>query len=211
MTDDPTGVAGGADAPAGMEERLVLLDESGTAIGTAPKHASHHRATPLHLAFSCYVFDDAGRLLVTQRALHKVTFPGVWTNSVCGHPAPGEDMYAAVHRRAKQELGITLQDLQLVLPTFRYQATMPNGVRENEICPVFAARTTDEVRLDPEEVEVGGWLPWVSFRDDVLSGRREVSPWCVEQVRGLAGRETMDGVFAAAPVEDLPAAARPVG
>ena len=106
----------------------MLLDETGHAIGSAPKLTIHHAETPLHLAFSCYVFDPAGRLLVTQRALGKATFPGVWTNSLCGHPAPGEDVPQAVLRRAEQELGLRLGDLQLVLPAFRYQAAMPNGV-----------------------------------------------------------------------------------
>lgn len=191
----------------GIEE-LVLVDDAGHAVGTAPKHASHHRATPLHLAFSCYVFDSAGRLLTTQRALHKRTWPGVWTNSFCGHPAPGEKMDRAVLRRAEQELGIALQRLQLVLPSFRYEATMDNGVRENELCPVFVAWSADEVRVDASEVAATLWVQWSSFRDEVLSGQRSVSPWCVEQVAALADRELPDGSFVAASLADLPPAAR---
>ena len=100
----------------------MLLDEDGNAVGVADKHAVHHAETPLHLAFSCYVLDADGRLLVTRRALAKATFPGVWTNSCCGHPAPGEDVEAAVVRRVGQELGLSLRDLRLVLPRFRYRA-----------------------------------------------------------------------------------------
>jgi isopentenyl-diphosphate delta-isomerase len=165
-------------------ERVVLLDEQGRATGTAAKASVHHAATPLHLAFSCYVF-DGDRLLVTRRALHKPTWPGAWTNSVCGHPAPGEALDGAVRRRVRQELGIGLDDLRLVLPAFRYRAVMPDGTVENEMCPVLVASTTDAVRADPGEVADAVWEPWPAFRSDVLDGRREVSPWCREQVAAL--------------------------
>ena len=191
-------------------ELVVLLDEDGNAIGSAPKASVHHCETPLHLAFSCYVFDEAGRLLVTRRALDKPTFPGVWTNSVCGHPEPGEELVDAVARRAGQELGLTLRDVTLVLPAFRYAATMPSGVRENEMCPVFTAVTADAVVPDPCEVAVAEWVAWDAFRESVLSGEREVSLWCAQQVAELAAREVGDG-FAAAAAADLPPAARPGG
>ena len=165
---------------------VVLLDEHGAAVGAALKSAVHYEATPLHLAFSCYVFDAAGSLLVTQRARAKATWPGVWTNSFCGHPSPGEKIVAAVIRHALDELGIRLDTLWPVLPSFRYRAVMPNGIVENEICPVFAATTADPPT--PDTTEVGGfeWVPWLMFRDDVLTRRRSVSPWCVEQVEQFA-------------------------
>jgi isopentenyl-diphosphate delta-isomerase len=190
------------------EELVVLVDDAGRALGAIPKRTAHHEATPLHLAFSCYVFDGDGRLLLSRRAAHKPTWPGVWTNSFCGHPGPGEDMVAAVHRRAEQELGVTLGSLELVLPRFRYEATMANGVRENELCPVFVASTADEVRADPAEVDGTEWVAWEAFRTAVLDGSRPVSPWCVEQVAALAGVETSPGRFAAASYDELPPAAR---
>jgi isopentenyl-diphosphate delta-isomerase len=193
------------------EELVVLLDEAGNAIGSAPKASVHHRETPLHLAFSCYVFDAAGRVLVTQRALDKPTFPGVWTNSVCGHPAPGEALADAVTRRAAQELGLTLGAVTLVLPSFRYVATMPSGVRENELCPVFTSVTDGEVAPDDSEVAAVEWVPWDKFREAVLTGEREVSVWCAQQVAELALRQAADGTFPPADVADLPPAARPSG
>ena len=189
-------------------ELVVLLDEDGRAIGTAPKLEAHHAGTPLHLAFSCYVFDAEGRLLVTRRALGKPTWPGVWTNSVCGHPGPGEPVADAVVRRAEQELGVALKDVTLVLPAFRYTARMPNGVRENELCPVYVARATADPRPSPDEVEEWAWVPWREFRDDVLTARREVSPWCVEQVTQLARVEASPAEFAEADASKLPPAAR---
>jgi isopentenyl-diphosphate delta-isomerase len=166
-------------------ELVVLLDEQGRAVGTADKRTVHHRDTPLHLAFSCYVFDDRGAVLVTRRALHKPTWPGAWTNSVCGHPGPGEDLREAVRRRARDELGLGLVDVRLALPAFRYRAVMPDGVVENEMCPVFTARTSDTVAPNPEEVDSFEWIDWAEFRAAVRAGEREVSPWCVDQVADL--------------------------
>jgi isopentenyl-diphosphate delta-isomerase len=185
-------------------ESVVLLDESGRAVGTMAKSEVHHHDTPLHLAFSCYVFDAEGRVLVTRRALHKATFPGVWTNSCCGHPAPGEEIRDAVRRRVAEELGLALVDLRLLLPRFRYRAVM-DGVTENEMCPVFVARTTDPVRADPEEVDAVAWEPWAPFRASVLDGTRPVSSWCRDQVRELPA----DPLGAAeAAYDGLPHAAR---
>lgn len=194
--------------PAAAVEQVVLLDEDGRALGTAPKASVHHAETPLHLAFSCYVFDGGGRLLLTQRALHKATFPGVWTNSCCGHPAPGEAIEDAVLRRTGQELGLRLREVRLVLPAFRYTAVMANGVRENEMCPVFVAVTNDEPHPDPEEVASHRWVDWPGFREEVLVGRVEVSSWCVEQVAALAEVEESPGRFATASYGELPLAVR---
>lgn len=186
-------------------EQVVLLDEAGRAVGVADKASVHHRDTPLHLAFSCYVFDGSGAVLLTRRAAHKPTWPGVWTNSFCGHPGPGEDLAEAVRRRAGQELGIAVDGVRLLLPAFRYRAVMPDGVVENEMCPVFAATTSEEVRADPEEVDSFEWVDWTEFRTSVLSGVRDVSPWCVEQVQALPQDPARTSGRSA---DELPAAAR---
>ena len=165
-----------------VEELVVLLDEGGHATGTMPKATVHGTDTPLHLAFSCYLFDAAGRLLMTQRALSKPTWPGAWTNSVCGHPAPGEPMADAVRRRVLDEVGVRAEGVTLLLPAFRYRAVMPNGVVENEMCPVFVATTRDALAPDPAEVEDATWVDWAAFRAGVLDGSRAISPWCREQV-----------------------------
>jgi isopentenyl-diphosphate delta-isomerase len=184
-------------------ELVVLVDDGGRVIGSAPKATVHHRETPLHLAFSCYVFDEQDRLLVTRRAEAKRTWPGVWTNSLCGHPGPGEPMTTAITRRARQELGLALTDIKPVLPDFRYRAVMVNGVVENEICPVFTGRADADPTPAPAEVESWEWIPWAVFADDVLTGRRAVSPWCVDQVLHLSALATHPCEIAA------PAAAMP--
>ena len=188
-------------------ELVVLLDEDGHAVGTADKRGVHHAGTPLHLAFSVHLFDDDGRVLVTRRALTKQTFPGVWTNSCCGHPAPGEEHADAVRRRVRQELGVDVTDLRLVLPEFRYRAEQ-DGIVENEMCPVYTGRVRGPVDPDPTEVDTARWESWTDFRAGVLDGSRPVSVWCREQVTALP--EDPLG----APegrVDDLPPAARPQG
>ena len=187
MTPPPSGAPGDVE-PAGQVERVVLLAEDGRPIGTAPKHEVHHTDTPLHLAFSCYVFDPDGRLLLTRRAWSKRTWPGVWTNSCCGHPSPGEPADLAVSRRVRQELGIAITDLRAVLPDVRYRAVMEDGTVENEVCPVWFATCPDPGSLstDPTEVVEHAWTDWDAFRQDVLGGGREVSPWCRLQLGALA-------------------------
>lgn len=166
-------------------ELVVLLDEEGRAVGTTAKSGVHHVETPLHLAFSCYLFDDRGRLLLTRRALDKPTWPGAWTNSVCGHPGPGEAMADAVRRRVRDEVGVEAVGVTLLLPGFRYRAVMPNGIVENEMCPVYVATTSDPAVPDPAEVAEVDWVDWDEFRSGVLEGTRPISPWCREQVEQL--------------------------
>ncbi|WP_374971000.1 isopentenyl-diphosphate Delta-isomerase [Terrabacter sp. BE26] len=190
------------------EELVVLVAADGHAVGTAPKATVHHAETPLHLAFSVYLFDDAGSVLVTRRALHKATFPGVWTNSACGHPAPGEPVEDAVQRRGRQELGLDVHDLRLVLPRFSYRAEM-DGVVEWELCPVLAGRVAGvapEPRPDPDEVAAAEWAPWDAFAADVLAGRREVSTWCREQVAELDRLGPDPAAWPSADPADLPGA-----
>lgn len=188
-------------------EQVVLLDESGRARGAADKIAIHHGETPLHLAFSCYVFNAAGEFLLTRRAAGKRVFPGVWTNSCCGHPAPGEQIVDAVRRRAEQELGITMPPVTLLLPGFRYQAEM-NGVRENEMCPVFGGYCDDPLNPDPAEVDDAKWVPWAGFAEQVRTGELQVSPWCRQQLPQLAALGPDPLRWPAADPAGLPPAAR---
>ena len=168
-------------------ENVVLVDETGHAIGTAAKAAVHHAETPLHLAFSCYLFNESGQFLLTRRAESKQTFPGVWTNTCCGHPLPGEPVSGAVRRRLREELGIGAAKLTLVLPRFRYQARMDNGVLENELCPVYAAYADAVPVPDPAEVAEVRWVDWEEFCAEARTGRQVVSPWCSLQLAELTG------------------------
>lgn len=165
------------------EERIVLLDSDGRPAGTAPKASSHHTSTPLHLAFSCYLTDSAGRVLITQRAHDKRTFPSVWTNSCCGHPAPGETLRDAVHRRVRTELGLEVADLTLVLPDFRYRAVAADGVVEYEMCPVVRGVAKGDVRPEPGETAAAEWRDWAACVE--LVDHPSASPWYREQMARL--------------------------
>jgi isopentenyl-diphosphate Delta-isomerase len=167
------------------DEHVVLVDADGNAIGTAPKAAVHGPDTPLHLAFSSYVFDERGRVLLTRRASHKLTWPDVWTNSCCGHPLPGEAIPDAVVRRLSHELGLQVGRVDLLLPRFSYRAVMDNGIVERELCPVYRAVVSAEAQPNPDEVGEVRWVPWKEFADDVLRHGLDISPWCREQVAHL--------------------------
>ena len=167
------------------DEMIVLLDELGNETGTAPKLASHHASTPLHRAFSCYVFDENGRFLVTQRALSKKVWPGVWTNSVCGHPAPGEGFEAAIARRAEYELGMQLRDVQILLPDYRYMTPPFNGIIENEVCPVYIARIVSGPEPNPDEIEAYEWMDWPSYIEALQADPEKYSYWSKDQMSQL--------------------------
>ncbi|WP_394278200.1 isopentenyl-diphosphate Delta-isomerase [Microbacterium sp.] len=167
-------------------EYVVLLDDHGREIGTAPKASVHGSDTALHLAFSCHVFNDDGEVLVTRRALGKTAWPGVWTNSFCGHPAPAEPVVDAVHRRAAHELGMTLTDVELALPLFRYRATDASGIVENEICPVYLARAASAPQLNSDEVAESRWVRPEELAVSLRATPWAFSPWLVLQAQQLA-------------------------
>lgn len=189
-------------------ERVVLVDDDGNRIATAAKAGVHHRSTPLHLAFSAYVFNPKGELLLTRRAATKKTWPNVWTNSCCGHPMPDEWLPRAVARRLRDELGLTATAIDLVLPRFRYRAQMPNGIVENEVCPVYRVLADGAPTLEPSEVSVARWVPWETFVGAALNGEFAVSPWCRLQVAELSGLAGVPSRWRIAGSDELPPAAR---
>jgi isopentenyl-diphosphate delta-isomerase type 1 len=179
------GATDGVDVEVGIEE-VVLLDPDGRPIGTAPKAGVHHAATPYHLAFSTHVVDRRGRVLLTRRAPGKPTWPGVWTNACCGHPAPGETLREAVTRRLAHELGLTPVRMAVALPDFSYRATMADGTAEHELCPVVVAEVDGSPAPNPDEVAGTRRLRWPAFLARARRRPRSLSPWAVAQAAGLA-------------------------
>ncbi|MFJ3304250.1 isopentenyl-diphosphate Delta-isomerase [Streptomyces sp. NPDC086549] len=131
---------------------LELVDEKGVTIGTAEKLAAHQPPGQLHRAFSVFLFDERGRLLLQQRALGKYHSPGVWSNTCCGHPYPGEAPFAAAARRTYEELGVS-PSLLAEAGTVRYNHPDPaSGLVEQEYNHLFVGLVQAPPAPDPEEV-----------------------------------------------------------
>lgn len=163
------------------EEHVVLLDDAGRPVGTMPKISVHGTDTPLHLACSVYVFHTDGRFLTTRRASAKQTWGGVWTNSCCGHPQPGERPVDAARRRVWEELRLVPLTLQVALPDFAYRAVSPEGLVEHEVCPVFVAVVDSDPLPDPSEVGQWTWVAWSDYRAVASQAPWALSPWSVDQ------------------------------
>ncbi len=186
MTAEPHPSAGAVTPEGEREELIVLVDERGRPTGTAEKWSSHHADTPLHLAFSCYVFDASGAFLMTRRALTKKVWPGVWSNTACGHPAPQESFEDAIRRRLDYELGMTVRNIEVVLPDHRYRAPPFQGIVEHEFCPVFVAREASVPQPNPIEVGACAWIDWEEFVRRALEDTEDAySWWCKNQLREL--------------------------
>jgi len=163
------------------DELIVLVNEEDEELGTLPKSKVHHKNTPLHRGLSVFLFDDSGRVLVQQRSESKITWPGVWSNSCCGHPQPGEGYEKAAIREVKEELGLDVSDFKKV-SDYRYRFER-DGVVENEICPVFMGKAVGEVKVDKQEVKDYKWMKWEEFGKELKEDREgKWSEWCKEEV-----------------------------
>jgi isopentenyl-diphosphate Delta-isomerase len=165
-------------------EHVVLVDEENRVLGTMPKEAVHGVQTPLHRAFSAFVFRASdGKLLLQQRSASKRTWPLVWSNSCCGHPMLGESNVDAARRRLHTELGLQPTVLEEVAP-YRYCFTQ-DGVMENEICPILVGVVGAEPVLNLAEVQAVRWVEWGAFLKEVEDNASGYSEWCVEEAKIL--------------------------
>ena len=165
-------------------EEIVLVDKNNNVLGTAPKLETHNANTPLHRAFSLFLFNSKGELLLQQRSKSKKTWPLVWSNSVCGHPMLNESNKDAVIRRLDFEIGIKLKEVHEILPNFSYRAEM-NGIVENELCPVFVAFSDAKPVPNADEIENIRWVKWQDFIKEIKEKPGTYSVWCEKEAKLL--------------------------
>ncbi len=165
-------------------ERVVLVDEADVAVGSEEKGAAH-LAGLLHRAFSIFVFDGAGRLLLQRRAPGKYHSAGQWSNTCCGHPRPGERLESAAHRRLQEEMGFdcTLRPLA----TYRYQARLDNGLTENELDHLLVGEFDGGPAPDPREASEWRWIAPGALRREIADDGLRFTVWlrgCLPLVLG---------------------------
>ncbi|MFX4263469.1 isopentenyl-diphosphate Delta-isomerase [Pelotomaculum propionicicum] len=138
-----------------MKEYVTLVDENDNAVGAAEK-IDAHRDAKLHRAFSIFIFNSRGELLIQQRAKGKYHCPGLWANTCCGHPRPGESLEEAAHRRLWEEMGFDTRMVEAF--SFIYKCEFENGLTENEYDHVFVGKWDGEPQKNADEAADYRWV-----------------------------------------------------
>ena len=164
-----------AEIVSSEDEMPILVDESDRVVGHLSKGACHDGEGVLHRAFSLFVFNREGELLLQQRSSGKRLWPLYWSNSCCSHPRQGETMDEAVRRRLQQELGL-VSNLQF-LYKFQYQASYEDVGSENEFCWVYVGITDDEARPNPNEIKDHRWVTAARLDHEMDATPEIFTPW----------------------------------
>jgi isopentenyl-diphosphate delta-isomerase len=151
-------------------EQLILVSSEDVTIGTMPKRDCHLHGGTLHRAFSIFIFNKAGDVLLQQRSSQKMLWPGYWSNACCSHPREGEDAEEAAHRRLQQELGIS--STLTFLYKFEYMADFEEIGTEHELCWVWTG-FAEENEVTPNKNEVADWR---FFSREELDHELETNP-----------------------------------
>jgi len=164
-----------SDIVSSEAEPLILVDSSDRVVGYLDKSACHDGDGLLHRAFSLFVFDRAGRLLLQQRAADKRLSGGYWSNSCCSHPRRGETMDVAVARRLNEELGLTAE-LEFVYK-FEYQASFGSLGAEHELCWVYLGQTGEEPVINTTEIDDWRWVEPAALSREIETEPDRFTPW----------------------------------
>ncbi|HNP34474.1 MAG TPA: isopentenyl-diphosphate Delta-isomerase [Woeseiaceae bacterium] len=166
-------------------EELILVDSQDREIGYLAKSECHNGGGILHRAFSVFLFDNQGRLLLQRRARGKRLWPGYWSNSCCSHPRRGETMQVATRRRLRDELNIS-SELRFVYK-FEYQADFGALGAEHELCHVYLGKVTGDVRANENEIDALAYLNAVEVEQALLLRPDEFTPWFKMEWQTLRG------------------------
>jgi isopentenyl-diphosphate delta-isomerase len=157
-----------------MQEHVILVDELDNAIGTMEKMEAHEKGL-LHRAFSVFIFNGKGELLLQQRALTKYHSAGLWTNTCCSHPRPNETVLNAAKRRLTEEMGLTCEVDHKT--SFIYKTDFDNGLTEHEFDHVFFGHYDQDPIINPEEVENFVWMDVNKIMNDIEKNPKKYTSW----------------------------------
>lgn len=159
------------------DEPLILVNGEDEPVGTLAKSACHDGAGVLHRAFSLFVLNAAGETLLQRRQGSKRLWPGYWANSCCSHPRPGEETSAAVCRRAKDELGLTVRPEFMF--KFQYRAAFAELGSEFELCSVYLGRVADGAvpRINRAEIAEWRWVGAAALDRELREAPDAFAPW----------------------------------
>lgn len=169
------------------DESLILVNSDDVVIGYASKDEVHNGSGLLHRAFSLFIFNSRGELLLQQRAQNKRLWGGYWSNSVCSHPRQGETIEVATHRRLQEELGLSCA-LQF-LYKFEYQAAFLDRGAENELCSVFIGhydhKTEQTVTVNSNEIAAWRWVSQEQLDRELAQQPKVFTPWFILEWQAL--------------------------
>jgi len=163
------------DVVSSEDEPLILVDAEDRPVGELSKSACHDGGGVLHRAFSLFIFDPQGRLLLQRRAPGKRLWPGYWSNSCCSHPRVGEDMPLAIERRLNEELGLKVPLEYLY--KFEYTATFEDLGTEHELCWVYVGRTDAEPVINTTEIMAWRWIDAADLDRELAEQPDAFTPW----------------------------------
>jgi len=156
------------------KEQVILVDQNDQQIGLMEKMEAHEKAL-LHRAFSVFVINKKGELMLQQRALEKYHSPGLWTNTCCSHQRDGETSLEAGNRRMQEEMGFSCELKELF--SFIYKAPFDNGLTEHELDHVMIGYYEDEPDINPEEVASWKWLKIEAVKEDIVQNPDDYTAW----------------------------------
>ena len=157
-----------------MQEYVVLVDANDNPIGLMEKMEAHIKAE-LHRAFSIFIFNTKGEMLLQQRAFSKYHTPGLWTNTCCSHPRHEETLEQATARRLQEEMGMKCELKEVF--HFTYKADVTQGLMEHEIDHVFVGTTDVVPEINPDEVESYKYDTMENIRMDIEKNPQDYTPW----------------------------------